>query len=134
MEKIIVLTCLLILENITAFTSDNQNQAIAKCIQKTGVDESTVTRMGITLDIPDNSVVKKFLSCLNKKLGFQSDEGDMLFDNLRENLAGLSSEEVNSTVSTCKQVKGTNSVENSYLVTKCMFRKIKSIIKLKKRK
>nr|AZL87167.1 odorant binding protein 25 [Holotrichia oblita] len=134
MEKIILLMCILSLEDVQAFSSDNQNQAITKCIQKTGVDESIVTRMGVTLDIPDNSVVKKFLACLNKKLGFQNEEGDMLFDNLRGNLVGMSSEEVNSTVSTCKQVKGTNSIENSYLVTKCIFRKIKSIIKLKKRK
>lgn len=117
-----------------AYSAENQNLAIAKCIQKTGISETIVARMGTTLEIPDTSSAKKFLMCLNKKMGFQDDEGQILFDNMKDKLVGLTDTEINSTISTCKQVKGSNSIENSYVATKCIFRKIKAILKLKKKK
>ncbi|GJQ76314.1 hypothetical protein Trydic_g2038 [Trypoxylus dichotomus] len=83
----------LLFVTVEGYLAENQNMAIAKCIQKTGISESIVARMGATLEIPDTSIAKKFLMCLNKKMGFQDDEGQMLFDNLKEGLIGLTDTE-----------------------------------------
>ena len=104
--------------------------ALTGCLTKTNVSETLVHDVGITLNVPNDYTFKKFLLCFYKKMGFLDESGDRNFDKIRGVLSDFEPEDVEVIVGACEHISGENDIESVYLLTKCIFSNIRTIIKL----
>lgn len=92
------------------------------CINKTGISKTVIGRTKVTLELPDDPQYKKYISCFYKKQGYQNEDGDILFYNIKNMITDLANGTLAvDIVNACKDfVKQPSHEEYAYTVAKCL--------------
>lgn len=93
------------------------------CINKTGISRTVIERTKLTLEMPDDDdQYKAYISCFYKKQGYQNEDGDIVFYNIKNMVTDLSNNTVAGVVvNGCKDLpKGPSHEDYAYRVAKCL--------------
>lgn len=87
------------------------------CLAQTGLSEEIITQVKAG-SLPDDAVLKTHILCMNKKLGFQNDAGELQMDRMKAMFSKYSDPAVVDKLMVCIVQKDTP--ENSaFEVAKC---------------
>lgn len=100
-----------------------------ECVTKVGIDENVILEAMRTETPPEgNQLYKDFLRCSYMKQGYQNEDGDILYDNIKQFLSDFYTDEVlKNAVDPCDQVKINDPAENAFAAVKCILGNLKRI-------
>lgn len=93
-----------------------------QCLKETGMKRQMVVYYRDTQKFPKyDKTYMEFLNCSYKKQGYQTEEGDIIFENLKEFLEEFyTPEQVDIVLNPCKPLKGKNPGETAFYVMRCI--------------
>nr|QUP79546.1 odorant binding protein 53 [Monochamus saltuarius] len=109
----------------------NRNQIALECINEVNIDIKIVRKAiyAMPYELPTDEKYKKFLTCSYKKQKFQSENGEMLYDNINDFLSRSYSRDDLKILDQCKNITAPNDAEMAYTSLKCIMKGLHGIKK-----
>lgn len=106
-----------------------QREIIGKyCLKEVDLDRRVVEKVMATLEFPpDNKKYKDFLACSYKRQGFQSDDGRINYDNIKEFLSRYYSTSDLKVLDKCKSTTGGNDGDTAFKAIVCIIDSLKPL-------
>lgn len=110
------------------FAADMKHRELIgiQCLKQHELDGQVVDKIVATLAFPtDNQKYKNFLACSYKKQGFQSEDGKILFDNIKEFLMRFYSVNDLKVIDVCKANTGATDGDRAFNAVVCIIAQLK---------
>nr|USH46146.1 odorant binding protein 18 [Apriona germarii] len=106
----------------------SRNQMALECINQVQIDIKIVKKsIHNPYELPTDDKYKEFLTCSYKKQKFQSEQGEMLYDNIYEFLERFYDKDELKVLDQCKSITAENDREMAYISLQCILKGIRSI-------
>ncbi|KAJ8924114.1 hypothetical protein NQ315_006896 [Exocentrus adspersus] len=105
-----------------------RKQIAIDCVNQVHVDVKQIEKaMHSPNELPSDNKYKQFLSCSYKKQKFQSEKGEMLYDNISDFLTRFYNRSDLKVLDKCKGITGEDDGDTAYNSLKCILRCLKEI-------
>ncbi|CAG9856101.1 unnamed protein product [Phyllotreta striolata] len=97
------------------------------CLKQIGLNKTIVEKAVRSIEFVEDRKYKEFLACSYKQQGFQSDDGEILYDNLIDYLSTFYKTADLKSLDDCRAVGGSTDGERAFNSMKCIISGLRKI-------